>query len=216
MMSSNTCANCNTISTSAQPLKLCTNYKAVGYCNRSCQKAHFKTHKKVCREQNIAEDAAARDEVANEKAAKDALAEQLAAEFLVSLSNPTIDQQQPRVMCYVDERGAAVSRTLDGVEHFQPAYTYILRYLPAMAQGERDSSQYVEFPTAMVAAMDYMTEAEKAAYHAKIRVAVVKEWEELDDDPTVAEWGEQERRKMDRFAKKCKAEHDTKCLNERT
>jgi hypothetical protein len=213
-MSPNACAHCNTINTSAAPLKLCNNCKAVAYCNRTCQKAHFKSHKKTCREQKIAEDHAARDEVANEKATKDALAEQLAAESLRSES--TDAEQQPRVICYVDKNGAAVSRTLDGVEHVQPAFTYILRFLPPMAQGEQGSSQYREFPAAMVAAMEHMTEAEKAAYHAKVQAAVKKAWEALDADPEVtAEWDEQERRRNDRFAKKIMAEDATKCLNER-
>lgn len=152
--------------------------------------------------------------MANEKAAKDAFAEQLAAEFL--RSEPTEAERQRRVICYVDKNGAAVSRTLDGVEHVQPAFTYILRFLPPMAQGEQGSSQYREFPAAMIAAMEHMTDAEKVAYHARVQAAIKKDWEALDANPEVtAEWYEQERRKIDRFAKKVMAEDATRCLNER-
>ena len=71
-------ALCNKPSTATKPLKPCNNCKAVAYCDRKCQQAHFKAHKKTCREQKIAEDHAARDEAANEQAATDAYACQLA------------------------------------------------------------------------------------------------------------------------------------------
>lgn len=40
-----TCAQC---SKSPSTLKQCLKCHSVAYCNKDCQKAHFKTHKKVC------------------------------------------------------------------------------------------------------------------------------------------------------------------------
>ena len=68
----------------------------------------------------------------------------------------------------------------------------------------------------MVAAMEHASEAETVAYHGRIEAIVFAEWEALDADPDVAEWDEQERKNIDRFAKQCMAEDATKCLNERT
>ena len=68
----------------------------------------------------------------------------------------------------------------------------------------------------MIAAMEHMTDAEKAAYHARVQAAIKKDWEALDANSEVtAEWYEQERRKIDRFAKKVMAEDATRCLYER-
>ena len=40
------CANCDQVS---GPLMLCGRCKAVAYCTRTCQVAHYKEHKAVCR-----------------------------------------------------------------------------------------------------------------------------------------------------------------------
>ncbi|KAF2823734.1 hypothetical protein CC86DRAFT_327621 [Ophiobolus disseminans] len=40
-----TCAHC---SKSPESLKQCNKCHSVAYCNKDCQKAHFKTHKKEC------------------------------------------------------------------------------------------------------------------------------------------------------------------------
>jgi S-adenosylmethionine synthetase len=120
-------------------------------------------------------------------------------------------------MCYVDDDGAAVSRTLDGKEHVQPAHTYVLRYLRPAVAGERATSQYRQFTPAMVTAMEHMTEREKSAYHDRVQTAMIKQWIELDDDPDVdTEWDEDERKRVERLARKCMAEEATKCLNERS
>ncbi|KAF2031378.1 hypothetical protein EK21DRAFT_110980 [Setomelanomma holmii] len=39
------CARC---SKSSESLKQCLKCHSVSYCDKDCQKAHFKTHKKVC------------------------------------------------------------------------------------------------------------------------------------------------------------------------
>lgn len=214
-MAPNACTYCNKPSTATKPLKPCNNCKVVAYCDRKCQQAHFKAHKKTCREQKIAEDHAARDEQANEKAAKDAYAYQLATEFIVSA--PTDAEQQPRVMCWVEGNGAAVSRTLDGKQHVQAAHTYVLRSLPAAAQGEQAITEYREFTSAMIGAMEHMTEGEKAAYHSRIQTAVFKQWDELYKDPDgLDERDEEERKEIDRAAKRFMREDRTKCLNQRS
>jgi hypothetical protein len=131
------------------------------------------------------------------------------------VSVPTEADQQPRVMCYVDDNGAAVSRTLDGKDHVQPDYTYVLRYIQPAAEGRRGESQYRTFTPAMVAAMEHMTESEKATYHGRVQDAMNKEWVELDKDPEVlAQWTEEERKKVRRFVRKCMAEERTKPLHE--
>ena len=40
------CANCGQVSS---PFMLCGRCRAVGYCSRTCQVAHYKVHKGVCR-----------------------------------------------------------------------------------------------------------------------------------------------------------------------
>ena len=42
-----TCAQC-TKSDTEKPLKQCLKCHSVAYCSKECQKAHFKSHKKVC------------------------------------------------------------------------------------------------------------------------------------------------------------------------
>lgn len=87
----------------------------------------------------------------------------------------------------------------------------------AGAQGERAMTKYLEFTPAMIAAMEHMTEGEKAAYDFKIQTAVSKQWDELHKDPDgLDEWGEEERKKIDRSAKRFMREDRTKCLNERS
>jgi len=49
-MTTTACANCKTVATDDQPLKLCGACKNVSYCNRDCQKASWKAHKSVCRQ----------------------------------------------------------------------------------------------------------------------------------------------------------------------
>jgi hypothetical protein len=67
----------------------------------------------------------------------------------------------------------------------------------------------------MVAAMEHMTESEKATYHGRVQDAMNKEWVELDKDPEVlAQWTEEERKKVRRFVRKCMAEERTKRLHE--
>jgi len=44
-MSQPTCAQCNT---AAADLKRCGHCKYVFYCNKACQKAHWKQHKHLC------------------------------------------------------------------------------------------------------------------------------------------------------------------------
>lgn len=215
IMAPNACAHCNKPATTTKPLKPCNNCKAVAYCNRTCQQAHFKAHKKTCREQKIAQDHASKDQVAIEKAAKDAYAGQLAAEFLES--EPSEAEQHPRVLCYVKEDGTAVMRTLDNEEQVLPRYTYILRGFQPAGQGGRIECQFREFPPGMVAAMEHMTEAEKAAYHAKVHEAMVKDWEEMDEDPEVpTELNKEDRKRVERLARKVRAEEENKCLNERS
>tara|TARA_B100001123_G_C14854219_1_gene845327 strand:- start:347 stop:712 length:366 start_codon:yes stop_codon:yes gene_type:complete len=48
---SNTCGNC-----SSKALKVCSKCKIVYYCNRECQKAHWKTHKFECVERRSIDD----------------------------------------------------------------------------------------------------------------------------------------------------------------
>ena len=212
-MAPNACSHCSKPNTTTKPLKPCNNCKAVAYCNRTCQQAHFKAHKKACREQKIAEDHATRDQVANEKAAKDAYAEQLAAEFLAS--EPTETEKHPRVLCYVDKDGTAVMRTLDDEQIVQPLYTYVLWYFQPAGRGGRTECQFRAFPPDMVAAMEHMTVAEKAAYHGRVYEAMVKEWEELAKDPDVpTELDMEEREKVESLARRIKAEKATRCLNE--
>ncbi|KAF1848833.1 uncharacterized protein K460DRAFT_404099 [Cucurbitaria berberidis CBS 394.84] len=48
-----TCAHCAKpdqppSSSTGKPLKPCLKCHSVSYCSKDCQKAHFKTHKKVC------------------------------------------------------------------------------------------------------------------------------------------------------------------------
>jgi hypothetical protein len=69
----------------------------------------------------------------------------------------------------------------------------------------------------MVAAMEHMTEAEKAAYHGKIYEAMVKDWEEMDEDPEIpTELDKEDRKKVERLSRKVRAEEENKCLNERS
>lgn len=42
------CAHCDTVSTTEKPLKVCTRCKGASYCDRTCQKAHYQTHKTAC------------------------------------------------------------------------------------------------------------------------------------------------------------------------
>ena len=44
------CANCGKGEESAGDLKACTSCKMAKYCNRDCQIAHRKQHKKACKE----------------------------------------------------------------------------------------------------------------------------------------------------------------------
>lgn len=53
------CAQCNT---TGRDLKLCNSCKTVVYCNRACQKAHWKAHKVTCRQVKVAGDKAAKEE----------------------------------------------------------------------------------------------------------------------------------------------------------
>jgi hypothetical protein len=215
-MAPNACSYCNKVKCATQPLKPCNNCKAVGYCNRKCQQAHFKAHKKTCREQKIAQDHAARDEAAAETAAKDAYAEQLAVEFLTSA--PSEADERPRLICDINEFGAAVTRTLDdGKKHVQSAYTYVLRYIPPITQGEKCMYDYRDFTPAMMSAMDHMTEPEMAAYHKRVEDAMVKQWVDEDEkSDVIAGADEKERKRLERLARKFKAEESTKCLNERS
>ena len=48
---SNTCGNC-----SSKASKVCSKCKIVYYCNRECQKAHWKTHKLECVERRQIDD----------------------------------------------------------------------------------------------------------------------------------------------------------------
>lgn len=48
-MSHTSCANCNAPRTPSNPLKSCGSCLSVSYCDRACQKAHWKTHKPTCR-----------------------------------------------------------------------------------------------------------------------------------------------------------------------
>jgi hypothetical protein len=159
---------------------------------------------------------AARDEAAAEKATKDAYAEQLAAEFLASA--PSEADERPRLICDINEFGAAVTRTLDdGKKHVQPAYTYVLRYIPPAIQGEKCMYDYRDFTPAMMSAMDHMTEPEMATYHKRVEDAMVKQWVEEDGkSDVVAVEDEKERKRLERLARKFKAEEPTKCLNERS
>lgn len=214
-MALNACTYCNKVKSATQPLKPCNNCKTVAYCDRKCQQAHFKAHKKTCREQKIAEDHAAREQVANDKATNDAYAEQLAVEFLTSA--PTEEDEQPRVVCGINDFGAAVTRTLDGEEHVQPAYTYVLRYIPPATEGGQVSYEYRDFTPAMMAAMDHMTEPEMAAYHRRVEEAMVKQWAEHDEHPDImARVDDEERKQIERITRKFKAEQSTRCLNERS
>ena len=45
------CANCGKTESDACPLKTCNACKLVKYCNRECQSAHWKLHKKRCKTQ---------------------------------------------------------------------------------------------------------------------------------------------------------------------
>ncbi|GAB7336767.1 hypothetical protein MBLNU13_g10859t1 [Cladosporium sp. NU13] len=212
-MATKACAYCNKINTD-KPLEPCNNCKAVAYCDRTCQQAHFKAHKKTCREQKIAEDYAVKDQAAIERAVKDDHAEQLAAEFLES--EPTEAEKHPRVLCYADKDGAAVMRTLDNEQQVQPRYTYVLWYIQPAGRGGRTECQFRAFSPAMVAAMEHMTEAEKAAYHSRVHEAMFKEWEELEKDPEVpTELDQEERKRVEQLAREVKAEQSTRCLNER-
>lgn len=42
------CETCNAAPTAEKPLSQCGGCKRVAYCNRACQKAHWKTHKPAC------------------------------------------------------------------------------------------------------------------------------------------------------------------------
>ena len=42
------CENCGTAETKEAKLKKCARCKMVAYCNRDCQKAHWKEHKPDC------------------------------------------------------------------------------------------------------------------------------------------------------------------------
>lgn len=44
------CAQCNKIpeDSLANPLRQCLRCHSISYCGKECQKAHFKTHKRVC------------------------------------------------------------------------------------------------------------------------------------------------------------------------
>lgn len=65
--------------------------------------------------------------------------------------------------------------------------------------------------------MKHMTECEKTAYHNRVQEAMIKEWVELDKDPEVlAQWTEEERKKVDRFARKCMAEEKARGVHERS
>lgn len=59
------CAQCNTVS---RDLKLCNSCRAVVYCNRTCQKAHWKAHKVTCRTAKVAEDKAVKEEAVKPEA----------------------------------------------------------------------------------------------------------------------------------------------------
>lgn len=47
-MSHTACAHCNAARTTSNPLKSCSSCLSVSYCDRACQKAHWKTHKTAC------------------------------------------------------------------------------------------------------------------------------------------------------------------------
>lgn len=42
------CNNCSALQSELKPLKPCSKCQTVFYCDRECQKKHFKVHKKVC------------------------------------------------------------------------------------------------------------------------------------------------------------------------
>lgn len=47
-MTTRTCDACNTVPTTERHLMLCGACKNASYCNRACQKAHWKAHKPMC------------------------------------------------------------------------------------------------------------------------------------------------------------------------
>lgn len=46
----NVCSFCNKINTSGKLLQVCSRCKSTRYCNAECQRGHWKTHKKRCKE----------------------------------------------------------------------------------------------------------------------------------------------------------------------
>jgi hypothetical protein len=47
-MTPTSCANYDTATSEGHPLKVCGGCKNVGYCDKACQKAGWKTHKSLC------------------------------------------------------------------------------------------------------------------------------------------------------------------------
>lgn len=92
-----------------------------------------------------------------------------------------------------------------------------MRYIPPVTQGEKCTYDYRDFTPAMMSAMDHMTEPEMAAYHKRVQDAMVKQWVEEDEKSDVIPGAdEKERKRLERPARKFKAEESTKCLNERS
>lgn len=49
IMNSRQCQNCNAIETAEHRLHACTACNRVAYCNKACQKKHWKPHRPICR-----------------------------------------------------------------------------------------------------------------------------------------------------------------------
>ena len=69
-----TCAACGK---GGAGLKTCTGCDQVKYCNGACQKAHYKTHKKQCRQQRAAKKQSSEDDVAISCSNIDALSDDM-------------------------------------------------------------------------------------------------------------------------------------------
>lgn len=211
-MDTNTCANCNTANTTSRRLKACNNCKTVAYCDRNCQKAHFKAHKKACREQKAAEDRALKDQSAQIAADRDDMAEDAVA-LLAETVADTYDVQHNSLWLRQDEEGNQYYRNADGSERVLLADTFVFKEIPPTPENPRGRTVVHEFSQTIKDTMVTMTKKERVAFHDQIELQMmdVLENSNLKFDSEILK---AETKALKRLAKEERAKKATACISE--
>ena len=174
IMTTKSCAKCNTSSTGTHPLKLCGNCKIVSYCNQACQKADWKAHKSICRQSGAkkAKDQAELEEAANNIAT---LEDSLLADGQLELGE-TISIPHDS---YVFKNMRPTFKLPNGYQRmiaFPPQWLASISHLPAGEQEKARTNWANQMEAAMEAGQASMTmEAREAQRLEAVEVGKVQE-----------------------------------------